>query len=379
MLKTLSPISGLAILAALLIVTGAAWSQGPLELPKESLDILRRIPAGAKKVLSLEGGGMNGVAAAALLEHIEYKSGKSIAHLFDLIAGTSTGSLLAAVLTVPGTDGKPKYSARDAKEFYFSQGPLIFPEDGVPTGHGNDCFENTFSGRDNKRVPCTYDAAPLKNYLIKTLGHTSLSQAVTKVAIGITVHVNRQFLPVMVSTASTSPYLSWSKGFPMWEAAYISSLLQPAFSPTTVALPLDPSSAPGSFPYDLRATPGRETDQNRYFKPGPYQLFEVIDGAESGLNSPVDWLIKNGSKELDAWNNEPIVVFHIGFSRTRQHQISVDSHHMDRGGTRTVISILIGASDSITDSSHRYLAALLDNMSSLVQSDAFKKVYAGVF
>ena len=57
------------------------------------------------KVLSIDGGGIRGIIPATILEHIEKMTHKPIAKLFDLIAGTSTGGILALGLTKPDADG----------------------------------------------------------------------------------------------------------------------------------------------------------------------------------------------------------------------------------------------------------------------------------
>jgi predicted acylesterase/phospholipase RssA len=49
------------------------------------------------RILSIDGGGIRGIFPAAVLAELEdrYTGGRSIAHYFDLIAGTSTGGILA--------------------------------------------------------------------------------------------------------------------------------------------------------------------------------------------------------------------------------------------------------------------------------------------
>ena len=47
------------------------------------------------KILSIDGGGIRGIIPALLLSEIERQTQRPIAELFDLIAGTSTGGILA--------------------------------------------------------------------------------------------------------------------------------------------------------------------------------------------------------------------------------------------------------------------------------------------
>ncbi|MCT7951168.1 patatin-like phospholipase family protein [Ancylothrix sp. C2] len=55
------------------------------------------------RILALDGGGIRGVITAKILERVQEKIGKPLNEYFDLIAGTSTGSILAAglVLGIP--------------------------------------------------------------------------------------------------------------------------------------------------------------------------------------------------------------------------------------------------------------------------------------
>jgi patatin-like phospholipase/acyl hydrolase len=79
-----------------------------------------------KKVLSIDGGGIRGIIPAMVLTEIETRTGKATSELFDLVAGTSTGGILALGLTKPGQDGKPEYSAERLIELYETEGEKIF-------------------------------------------------------------------------------------------------------------------------------------------------------------------------------------------------------------------------------------------------------------
>ena len=80
------------------------------------------------KILAIDGGGIRGIIPATVLMEIERQTGKQIADLFDLIAGTSTGGILAVGLAKPGHDGRPEYAAADLRELYIQEATTIFPQ-----------------------------------------------------------------------------------------------------------------------------------------------------------------------------------------------------------------------------------------------------------
>ena len=73
------------------------------------------------KVLALDGGGIRGLIPALVLAEIERRTGRAVHQLVDLVAGTSTGAILACALTRPD----PLPAARIA-ELYVEEGPRIF-------------------------------------------------------------------------------------------------------------------------------------------------------------------------------------------------------------------------------------------------------------
>ena len=81
------------------------------------------------KVLSIDGGGVRGVIPATILAAIEeQKSGTRTCDLFDLIAGTSIGGVLALALVKPKSQKsqEAEYSAAELIDLFMKQADQIF-------------------------------------------------------------------------------------------------------------------------------------------------------------------------------------------------------------------------------------------------------------
>jgi len=73
------------------------------------------------RILSIDGGGIRGLIPARVLEEIERRCKRPAGELFDLVAGTSTGAIIACALTKP----QPLAAERIAR-IYLDEGPEIF-------------------------------------------------------------------------------------------------------------------------------------------------------------------------------------------------------------------------------------------------------------
>src|SRR4051812_13124758 len=73
------------------------------------------------RVLAIDGGGIRGLIPALVLAEVERRTGRHMAALTDLIAGTSTGGILACALAKP--DPLP---AEQIAGIYEQEGPKIF-------------------------------------------------------------------------------------------------------------------------------------------------------------------------------------------------------------------------------------------------------------
>ncbi|MGB7340922.1 MAG: patatin-like phospholipase family protein [Phototrophicaceae bacterium] len=78
------------------------------------------------KILSVDGGGIRGIIPAIILAEIERRSGQPIVALFDLVAGSSTGAILAMGLNVPDEQYNPRFTAEEMARLYETEGATIF-------------------------------------------------------------------------------------------------------------------------------------------------------------------------------------------------------------------------------------------------------------
>jgi patatin-like phospholipase/acyl hydrolase len=124
------------------------------------------------KILAIDGGGIRGVIPGMFMAEIERRTGQPISQLFDLIAGTSTGGVLALGMTVPGEDGHPRYTANDGIGFYEDEGPAIFERSLWRT-------LATVGNLSDERYP----SEPVEAALEKYFGDSMLSEALTDVLI----------------------------------------------------------------------------------------------------------------------------------------------------------------------------------------------------
>ncbi|KAJ9081389.1 hypothetical protein DSO57_1038734 [Entomophthora muscae] len=86
----------------------------------------KRNPGRYFRILAIDGGGVRGIIPAMVLRYIEAKTGRRIHELFNLVAGTSTGALLGAMLVVPDKAKQPQYTSQDTLSLYKKECPQIF-------------------------------------------------------------------------------------------------------------------------------------------------------------------------------------------------------------------------------------------------------------
>ncbi|WKD85231.1 Putative sporulation hydrolase CotR [Polaribacter huanghezhanensis] len=85
------------------------------------------------RILSIDGGGIRGILPGIVLTQIEQKLQKrtgdpnvKLSDMFDFMAGTSTGGILALAYLTPNEENRPKLTAQEAVNIYLNRGNEIF-------------------------------------------------------------------------------------------------------------------------------------------------------------------------------------------------------------------------------------------------------------
>jgi patatin-like phospholipase/acyl hydrolase len=126
------------------------------------------------RILAIDGGGIRGIFPATFLAGLEvrYLGGASVAGYFDLIAGTSTGGIIALGLAAGLT-------ATELSELYLTRGGEIFPP--LPAGPGGWLARRWHGFRRYFRY--RYDREALERILGEKLGDRLLGDATCRLCI----------------------------------------------------------------------------------------------------------------------------------------------------------------------------------------------------
>lgn len=171
-----------------------------------------------RKILSIDGGGIRGIVPALLLARLEERCGKPVSQLFDLIAGTSTGGILALGLVKPGPNGLPQYAARELAQLYEERGSTIF---GTPV-----LRRLTAAKLLNEKYPSTGIETVLREYF----GDARLKDAVQRVLV--TSYEIERRTPFFFR--SSRALVDTEYDFPMWQVARATSAAPTYFEPARI-------------------------------------------------------------------------------------------------------------------------------------------------
>ncbi|KAF3639395.1 patatin-like protein 2 [Capsicum chacoense] len=214
-------------------------------------------------ILSIDGGGIRGIIPATLLAFLESKLQEidgpnvRIADYFDVVAGTSTGGLIATMLTAPDKDNRPLYAAKNITNFYMDHGPKIFPESSRSSFLKR--LTNIFGGPK-------YDGKYLKTLVKSILGNHTVKQTLTQIVIP-SFDIKR-LQPIVFTTTDAKAHVS--------KDALLSDIC------------LSTSAAPTYFPVHYFETKDAQ---------GKTRSFDLIDGGVAA-NNPTLMAITHISKAI---------------------------------------------------------------------------------
>ncbi|HEV2468527.1 MAG TPA: patatin-like phospholipase family protein [Candidatus Sulfotelmatobacter sp.] len=194
------------------------------------------------RLLAIDGGGLAGLIPAEALVLIEKQldllsnGPQPLCKHFDLIAGTSTGAILAAGLALG-------LRATELRDFYLRFGKEIFTKSWLPL-----------------RFWHSYPSAPLEKHLQEvlggktTLGSSALQTQILIVTKNVTLGNNWFF-----SNNPDNKYFKSNSSLPLWEVVRASTAAPTYFPPHTISIPEDS---------------------------GKKQAYEFVDGGISSYNNP---------------------------------------------------------------------------------------------
>jgi patatin-like phospholipase/acyl hydrolase len=173
------------------------------------------------RVLAIDGGGIRGIIPALVLADLEARTGRPISASFDLIAGTSTGGILACALARASDAGDgPHFNASALVQLYVEEGPNIFGADLLRRIH-------TVDGLLDERYADTGLRAALDRYL----GDARISQARTDLFI-TAYELEGRFAFFFRSTRARARA---TDDFTMADAAHATSAAPTYFEPARVS------------------------------------------------------------------------------------------------------------------------------------------------
>lgn len=186
------------------------------------------------RVLSIDGGGIRGLIAALVLVELRRRlrsrgESRHFSRLFDLIAGTSTGALVALGLAVPGSgsngarySGEPAFEIDDIAELYACRGPDIFPR------HKFESLRAVAQAFGDK-----YDARNLYRVLTELFGDVTIQDSLTNVLV--TSYDTESMEPFIIKKRPQKRGKPADLNFYMRDAARASSAAPTYFEPAFIS------------------------------------------------------------------------------------------------------------------------------------------------
>jgi len=120
------------------------------------------------KVLTIDGGGIRGIIPAIILNELQKRLSQDLWQAFDLIAGTSTGGIIALGIGTGCNNGQP-YSPDELVNLYVQNGPSI--------------FKKSFVTPEKEIILPKYSPDTLETVLAEFFGDTQFDTALTPLLI----------------------------------------------------------------------------------------------------------------------------------------------------------------------------------------------------
>lgn len=284
------------------------------------------------RILSIDGGGIRGIIPAIVLAEVEARTGRRIGDLFDLVAGTSTGGILACGLTAPA----PR-SAADLVGLYRTEGPRIFRR---------SLWQRVVSA--DGLADARHDPSSLMEVLEEYLGDARLGQA------------SPRLLATAYDLQARQPYF-----FKSWRTD-----AEPARDLLLRTVALATAAAPTYFPPVLAHPPGESVDlalvDGGVFANNP-AMCAFAEATRLAPGQPVTLLSLGTGRQtreipytqavhwgLVEWARPILDVVFDGVADTVDYQLQ---HVLGEGYTRLQCP-LVGASDALDDASAANIAGL---------------------
>ncbi|MCP6760187.1 MAG: patatin-like phospholipase family protein [Fischerella sp. CENA71] len=184
------------------------------------------------KILSIDGGGIRGIIPAFVLAEIERRTQKPIFNLFDLIAGTSSGGILALGLTKPRLSSDvsdlplAEYTAEDLIQLFLEYGVEIFYE---------PLFERILGPIEDIFLQPKYPSKSREEILSQYFGNAPLENNLKEVFV--TSYDIEQRIPIFFTNQvekqeiESKSFRKLSSGFSLLDAALATTATPTYFAP----------------------------------------------------------------------------------------------------------------------------------------------------
>jgi len=215
------------------LVTIQPQSEAKTLIQEELQETVNTKPNSKYKILAIDGGGIRAIIPALILAEIEKRTQKQIFSLFDLIAGTSTGGILALGLTKPRPNAEPsdseiaaQYSAQELVKLFVEYGCEIFYE---------PFFERILSPIDDIFIQPKYSSKSKEEVIREYFGDTPLENNLKEVFV--TSYDIEQRIPILLTNkqekeqTESRNFRKLCGGFTLTDAALATSATPTYFAP----------------------------------------------------------------------------------------------------------------------------------------------------